>query len=275
MGKDLDDLRQRLRYPIPEILVAEYERIRAAVAAVGEEESVDVVDVLDFELADTARRYHNTPPELFPFGWTGVGGVHYGHVIHAPEASGQDWPVAIFSPTDHGAGACCVGATTAEAIANLLAKRLEDARDNFEEEELAAVRSVHRRLRFTAPRGSASQRIYGPDGNGIPVPAPRRAGYAHVPFEDGIGVFAPVAAFLAEDLARPRPVHPEDEWPKPLPEGALAAARALLPGHPASALLRLKELAWHGQRDLAVPLLIEAYGRLDRGLIVAGLAVDA
>src|SRR5438552_8359765 len=41
--------------------------------------------ITGLDLAGPDARYPNTPPELFPFAHLGVDGVHYGHVIHAPE----------------------------------------------------------------------------------------------------------------------------------------------------------------------------------------------
>ena len=57
-------------------------------------------DVFEWDLASEEQRYQQTPPELFPIAGTGVDGGHIGYVIHAPELTLPDYPIARFEPMD-------------------------------------------------------------------------------------------------------------------------------------------------------------------------------
>jgi hypothetical protein len=73
-------------------------------------------NVLGVSACDQSVRYDSTPCELFPFGWPGVDGVHYGYVVHAPELQLPDYPVGHYCPADSD-GVVVKGKCTTEGLA--------------------------------------------------------------------------------------------------------------------------------------------------------------
>lgn len=264
---DRDNLSAQLQYPVPSAFVRRLNEIIVAINNLGSFD--DFTDAVGFYVGDEPRRYKNTPPELFPFGWMGVGGVHYGHVLYTPELSQDDYPVAHFSPTDFGSPASAVGTNSVEAISNLLAAHYEIARDNIENEDAERSLRLFAALQFD-PRGYGNDRIYGPDGNGRPITPAIAPGYRHVLTSDGIGVMAPVATFAPEDETIV--TAPRIDSKRTL-DDRLTPVRRMMDCFPASALLRLKEEWWNDRGPSVQMLLEEAYRRLGRDIVASAVSV--
>ncbi len=255
---------EAIGYQVPAPFIARWNRIVAAANATG---FADISgDFLGFELGSRPRRYDRTPFEMSPFGWTGVGGTHYGHVRYVERPASEDHPVACFCPADSGVGAYRVGGSSREALDNLLARQYEWALDNHEDEWVARHQALFASLGFE-PSGHGTDQMYTPAGGGRPNAPATIPGWWHLPASDGVGVFAPSAAFHALDT-RAFPIGAPSS-----PEAARDLARSFIGRHPASALFHLKELWFAGERDVAVSALLQtcyrALGRDDLAAVVA------
>jgi hypothetical protein len=212
-------------------------------------------DICNMLLDSERGRYSKTPPELFPVGWMGVDGVHYGYVIHAPELEQEEYPMGELCPMDSD-GVFLLGRDTREAFENLLSQTLlywEDELegldpeeiDNDDLEEIAAGRQrielVSRALKIE-PRTDKAPRRYNSEGNGLPIVPPTPSGWLHRPSTDGIGVLAPVEAFRPGGVKEVDPHGP----PEPFLREAESAVRD---GFPATALFYLREAYWHHWTD--------------------------
>lgn len=166
-------------------------------------------------------RYSNDPPEFVPIATMHVDGARWGLVVHTPEVSIDQLPVAHYCPMDS-EPAYLVGGNVAAAIWNCL---VESDVDNTTSERLA--RGLSRRMRSDPLRELVPRERASPVLPAVPE------GYKFVMSSDWIGVCAPLALFAD-------PMVPPAHW-----ERARPCVRALLDGgKPASALLLAREFAW-------------------------------
>jgi hypothetical protein len=210
-------------------------------------------------------RYPETPPELFPFAKTGVGGVHLGHVVHAPELAAADYPVGELSPSGP-SGVSLVGRTTAEAFENLLSRQralgLAPTLSRAEARRVEDRRARLVRALAIDPQVDRWRRRYDAEGKGLPLIPEVPEGWRHVMTSDGVGVLAPEEAFPGRPVTLPKPgVH--------FGHFISTAREALMLDWPAQALRCLKEGWWTaGSQEGAIaqlaPMLIETYELLGR-----------
>lgn len=179
---------------------------------------------IDGDVEDGVDRYATTPPELFPFGWSGVDGTHYGFVAHAPEELGAVAGIGELCPFDR-RGVLCIGEDLAAAFAGLFAHPLHHAIDDVDRK--LELLGLARELGLEPAPGDA---VLAPRRVSTPVPR----GWRFAPTIDGLGVLAPAAGF--DPLAAPPPV-------ADVPAVLAWARRARDRGHPASALVALRD-AW-------------------------------
>lgn len=221
-------------------------------------------------------RYPETPPELFPFAKTGVGGVHLGHLLHAPELERDDYPVGELSPSGP-VGVLLVGRTTAEAFENLISRQIlrgmSPSLSRGEQRKNEARRDRLVQTLGIEPRADQWRRRYDDDGKGVPIEPDVPEGWLHVMTSDGVGVLAPEEAFPGREVSLPKPgVH--------FGHFLSTAREALMLDWPAQALRCLKEGWWTaGAQEGAIaqlaPMLMETYELLGRRLladVVEGLA---
>ncbi|MDG4791640.1 hypothetical protein O7626_38075 [Micromonospora sp. WMMD1102] len=186
-------------------------------------------------------------PEFVSFGALGDGG-HIGWLVPAPELGRRDHPVALAS--GHDFGVTFIGADTRAGLEFMLSRALRWFRED-PEPALADSRAQDRQLidRLAAELGvhpDPDRKYAGSSWKyGWVVERDRKfqlefdvpEGWRHDIGEDGIGVLAPAAAYadwspvVADVRLRNEPLQPV----------LSAAARALDAGHPATALLGLKD----------------------------------
>lgn len=239
------------------------------------------------EFNDGARRLPPpflAPPEFVPFGSLGDGG-YVGWLVPAPELKRADHPVALASGHEH--GVTLVGADTRAGLEFMLSRALRrwgeqptleppawrdpdvwraqnqyriDAHteDRRLLDQLAAELGVHPDPDIVRP-GLAwdGETMLEDTESAITFDVPE--GWRHESGEDGIGVLAPADAYADEIPPTAR---------DPDIESALRAAASWLDaGHPATALLALKNTFVHAPTcrfaDLA-PLWSRAYRDLGR-----------
>ncbi|WP_283137374.1 hypothetical protein [Rhizohabitans arisaemae] len=178
-------------------------------------------------------------PEFVPFGSLGDGG-YAGWLVPAPELGRPDHPVALAGGDE--CGVTLIGADTRIGLEFMLSWALRRWRDTPETawrdqdrglaDRLAAVLDVHpdpdRRYLGSSWNGTTVVRDTGFD---IEFDVPE--GWRHEIGEDGIGVLAPAGAYADQE-----PGFTEET---PLEPVLATAARILDAGHPASALLVLKD----------------------------------
>lgn len=207
-------------------------------------------------------------PEFVPFGALGTG-ADVGWLVPAPELGRPDHPVALANGHDH--GVTVIGADTHAGLEFMLSWTLRRWRERPEPEPPAG-RAADRNLldRLAAELGVRPDpdRVYaGSSWNGARVSQDTGfavafdvpEGWRHERGEDGIGVLAPADAY-----ADARPAAAD----RPQLEPELIAAEAWLDaGHPATALLALKDVFVNGPGcyfgDLK-PLWARAYRDLGR-----------
>lgn len=220
-------------------------------------------------------RYDQTPLELFPFGGSGIDGIHYGYVVHAPELELSDYPIGEFSPMD-GIGVTLIGSDTRSAFEQLLAEALElnlelscdpgfSVRSLPPDIERQLILDVAETLDISLealeskePRdlGFESLQRITPD---IPP------GWCYENSRDGVGVLAPSRFFDPTFL-----LHHSNL----VAENALEDIRFLLDqDYPASALFVIREMYWDDPRarvfSMLAPLWVEAYSALGRSLLAS------
>jgi hypothetical protein len=172
-------------------------------------------------------------PEFVPFGSLGTG-AYVGWLVPAPELGGLDHQVALASGHDH--GVTLIGADTRTGLEFMLSWALRRSRDRTRIDRLAAELGV---------RPDRDRTYAGSSWNGTTVVRDEELviefdvpdGWRHEPGFDGIGVLAPAHAFADRD-----PVVADALYLEETLQPALAdAARSLDAGHPATALLGLKD----------------------------------
>lgn len=214
---------------------------------------------------------HYAPPEFVPFGSLGDGG-DIGWLVLAPELGRPDHPVVLAGGHDH--GVTLIGADTRTGLEFMLSRALRRWREDPVPEPPAGRdpevwlaqnkwridgRAQDRRLvdRLAAALRVHPETVREDVEHDIVFDVPE--GWRHEPGADGIGVLAPADAY-----AERQPVAAED--PALEPE-LIAAACWLDDGHPATALLALKDTFVNGPScyfaDLR-PLWERAYRDLGR-----------
>lgn len=213
-------------------------------------------------------RYPTTPPELFPIATMCVDGVHYGYVIHAPEAREPDFPMGEICPMDSG-GVFLLGSDTLEAFENQMSQSLWNAGQwescSLDDKTRKAMDTIAKQFGLS-PASTKRNRRYGPDGNGRAVSPRVPPGWLHIPTSDGVGVLAERSRFRSQTV-------PDLPTVKTDVGATLdVAKRDLADGYAASALAFLREIYWHNSSDdsaftLINEMLIAAYESLDRILL--------
>jgi len=223
-------------------------------------------------LAGDDQRYQQTPPELFPIAATGVDGGHFGYVIHAPELTASDYPIAQFEPMESG-GAYLLGTSTFEAVETLLSTSIiEEQQYGYgwplrpSNEWWPEVCARLRHLGIEPDPAKAGRNYEG--GDGKPVVPTVLDGWHHVPSSDGIGVLAPATQF--------HPAVLRSMVDRPNVSLVLeAASRHAADRFPATALWLLRECYWHTwsrQDDGTIALcraMIDSYHSLGRPCLAA------
>lgn len=224
-----------LEFPVPAPLVSILTTFWEASQQSGQSLNVILDDLCGFYLEGYESRYQQTPPELFPIGRTGVDGVHYGYVLHAPEHPEEDYPLAQFGPMDF-EGVVLLGRTTQNAFEWLLSFHPRVLGNAQERVQLA--RSIAQKAGLSLSPGKVGAR-YGEQGQGLPVEPRVRPEEQHVMTTDGVGVLA------ARNLFRP-----DDSFDGIASNTTMnrildRAKGELEAGYPATALLYLREGYWH------------------------------
>lgn len=195
---------------------------------------LELYDLVRFELGVPAR-YRNTPPEVFPFGWMGVDGVHFGWVDRTPEIPAEDYPVANVAPMDSN--------TVYEVAASIPEAFLMEMSIWAENEDPLCVEDVKRIRDAAVAMGlslipEASRRMYGPEGNGHAISVIIPEGYRFVQAADNVGVLAPAETFqLKEEID----LLETAQWPE---EHVARLAADLVDRFPGTALFHYKCLWW-------------------------------
>lgn len=196
------------------------------------------------------HRYPTTPPELFPFGGTGVDGDHYGLLLTTPEIPVPSPPIASYCEID-GDGIVLRGANTREGLSTILNACHGFARDPALKAHIAELAIL-----LNLPLGS-----YEPiESWQLPIPA----GYHHVPTHDGVGAVAAKSAFLDE--------HPPLGSSATVEAFLKAARSATKKGKHGSALYYLREAMWYYSFDRPTELLSaigRTYMELGRDILAA------
>jgi len=194
--------------------------------------------------ADGPTVYDSAPCELFPIGYPGVDGVHFGYLVHAPEIDADDYPICRFCPMDSD-GVTIEGMDTYDGIASIMCfwgsatiypntPQWDSAVDCARDKERKPV----------------------PVKNAIQIPTDWR-------FEsssDGVGVLAPLSLFSSDGFITIDPYGPAEPFEQ-------AAADAVQDGHLATALFYLREGYWHNWTEKPIGLarlLCDVYDKLNR-----------
>lgn len=239
-------------FPVPAAFVTLVQAIWDEATARGLDPYDLYHDLLTRPEGSSARHPDLTPWELCPIASTGGDGEHYGYVLHAPELPYDDLPLGAFIPGP-GDGVTLIGATTREAVLNLL--------DYYHPEESPgdAELAVIARLGWTYT-WAPNDRSLAFDGKAWRRVRPVvPAGYRYVPTDDGIGVLAPVTV-LSEQPALP----PRDS---PLEVYVAASDQALAAGLVGDALAILRtgyDRWWHQADQSTLDRLHALYDRLGR-----------
>ena len=229
-----------------------------------------VADVLQCDLAGEEQRYEQTPPELFPIAGTGVDGGHIGYVIHAPELTLPDYPIARFEPMD-GNGVYLLGTSTFEAVETKISFNMRFALEH-NWRSLASFDwwpEVSARLTQLGivPDPSKAGRNYD-DGHFRSVIPAVPQGWHYIRSSDGVGVLAPAAQF------HPTFSHFLDDRPNSTFVLDAASGHAAQ-GFPATTLWLLRECYWHTWAPATEDILglcqgmSEAYSSLGRPSLAA------
>lgn len=215
-----------------------------------------------FKTTDSGRYFH-TPPELFPFGCSGIDGIHYGYLVHAPELVLSNYPIGEFAPMD-GTGVTLIGNTAEKGLECLLSEALEI----YEAE--AAKQAFIIELAQTLNLQPTSEKIR--QNYTTPIRPDIPSGWHFEPSNDGIGVLAPsqfwspntpTLATWSFDTPNQygRPVQCVDR-------AMTEVERSFHDEYPATALFILRELYWRDPdlklMETIAPLWQRAYEELDR-----------
>ncbi|HQY87395.1 MAG TPA: hypothetical protein PK402_01970 [Tepidisphaeraceae bacterium] len=220
-------------------------------------------------LSGFEQRHPGTPAEFFPFGATGVDGVSYGFVIHAPELKSGDPPLGQYSPMDSG-GIYLLGTNATEAFENLASTQFSFEIE-FEDDEIAArIKALSNQIGLRCEMEFANRR-YTPEGNGREIVPNIPGGWSFSPTSDGIGVLAPESMFE-------RPTELPTNWAKARCESnwLSTADRHFERQKFATALVIYRELMWSGWSDreqypILAQRMIALYQAMDRPALAAVL----
>jgi hypothetical protein len=259
---DREFLSRALGYEVPMRFAVRLNQVLEAMQGTGVN---DLYHALGFEIQIPEVRYHSTPAEMFPFGWTGVDGCHLGHVIHAPELGREDHPIGYMDP--YSDGPYWYGDDSLQGLNNCLAHSAEMSSDNAEESEILESERIFQNLGFS-PTQWGSVQLFQTGGDGRSMnPAPQ-TGYVHIQTSDKVGVFAPKETFSgAEQDLTSLDLQSSDRY--------LARAVGCIERSPASALCLLKEL-WcrHLHRPQVAQHMATCYHLLGRDILIPHIRAD-
>jgi hypothetical protein len=195
-------------------------------------------------VADRSSRYESTPPELFPFGHTGVDGDHYGYLVHAPELQVDDYPVCHYCPMDSD-GIIVKGVGTFDGLAFIISFWAKSELHPAGRKWAAAMKKTHRKRQAELDVEDA-------------IPIPRDWHFQKS--SDGVGVLAHKTLFSADGVTTLDRYGPVESY-------VCAAEGAIRQGHLATALYYLREGYWHRWTEhpmLLCELMCKVYERLGR-----------
>lgn len=199
---------------------------------------------LGIGVADGPTIYDSAPCELFPIGYPGVDGVHFGYLVHAPELNADDYPICHFCPMDSD-GVTVEGVDTHNGIASIMCFWGNATTYPDTPTWNAAVGSA---------RDTKKQPI--PMEKAIRIPTEWRFKSS----SDGVGVLAPQSLFGSDGLITIDPYGPAEPFVQ-------AAADAMGNGYLATALYYLREGYWHNWTSKPIALcklLCDVYDKLNR-----------
>jgi len=204
--------------------------------------------------------YDNWPLEIIPFSANGGGGLMYAWALLAPELELAELPCVSFAPGDDG-GAVWLGDTTKQALETMLVGRVRGWEYWKEAPPPPQERPEWRALCTAldlAPDLARTDVKAGARVSGRKI-APSAPGYRFVLTNDGVGVLAPESAFDGD----------VDEDTLDSEEATLSRARSYLDaGHPASALVTLKQGCYDDTPRSLIELMREVHGALGRPALV-------
>jgi hypothetical protein len=196
--------------------------------------------------------------------------VHYGFVVHAPELGHDDHPVGEFRTFD-GQPILRLGDDTRSGLEFVMSRVLH----RWAEDPTPDPDTIYQRDKDRSDIDALAAEIGvtpSPAKGGRP---PERitptvpSGWRHVPSSDGVGVLAPEGAFADRPPIVTKPGQPVG----PAIDDALIMVES---GHPATALLGLRETWWHHPRSYDIfnalrPAWCRVYRALDRPLLAQAL----
>ena len=193
-------------------------------------------------------RYQQTPMEFFPFGSSGVDGVHYGFIIHT--ADQEDYPSGEICPMDDD-GVILLGNNSKEIFQNLM----------YEVEIFKMFPQLLSELELD--KVITRNQRYNELGQGLRVAIKPRKNWTFINTSDGVGVFAETDFFMHSHITKYDNQNSSIEYFQDL------AFEMQTLGLYASQLYYLKELYWNEWTDdkLAKELLtqmLEPYEKLNR-----------
>lgn len=204
---------------------------------------------LGFCIGPGPSDYESAPCEVFPIGYPGVDGVHFGYLVHTLEPDMDDYPVCHFCPADSD-GVSIKGVDTYNGIASIMCSWGSEIVYPTTPKWTAAVDEARRTKPSSIPIKKAIQ---------IPT------GWRFMPSSDGVGVLAPSSLFARGSVITFD--HPHS--PEPFID---AASNAMRDGHLASALYYLREGYWSQSFDKPIrlcELMCEVYDKLERPFLVS------
>ena len=177
---------------------------------------------LGIDAANGPTIYDSAPCELFPIGYPGVDGVHYGYLVHAPELEADDYPICHFCPLDSD-GVTIEGVDTHSGIASIMSFWGS-----------AAIYPDILGWNGAADRAREKKKQSIAVNSAIQIPT----GWRFESSSDGVGVLAPLSLFASDGFITIDPYGPVEPF-------VHAAASAVRNGHLATALFYLREGYWH------------------------------
>ena len=181
-----------------------------------------------------AERYDQTPLEMFPFGWSGNDGEHYGYLVHAPELNQTDYPIVEFEPmSDFGVN--LIGPDTRSGWEGLLSLIMES--------EYATALHKHDQLALALGLYPSAQKADWYKNRRTFIP-PLPAGWRYEATSDGVGVLAPTNTFSPDHSPAFADVNQTYNLDIQLQKLIKMAQTSLAGGYPATALAVIRERYW-------------------------------
>jgi len=192
----------------------------------------DCINCVRFVTVSDARKYENTPLEIWPFIGSGSDGEHYGYLNLAPELAQDDLPLVCYSPM--GGYVDFWGNSTKEGLENLIS--YIHAKEDFDNVDLPFLKSLGI-YPDESKSGSDFMTLNYEVSDLKTPPILKPEGYTFVMTEDGVGVLAQTNMFNpVEDLNALRDI--------PIDDFIRLAQENMDAGFWGNALFYLKE-CWH------------------------------